>query len=84
MKTPDRKSSQLCHVNMLKVYVEREESGVAVCCSVPSDEVGKESGNGTVSWTCKLTNSEVLSNLDEKLAHLSKEQCEAMKALLLR
>ena len=31
-----------------------------------------------------MTNSEVLSNLDEKLAHLSEEQCEAMEALLLR
>ena len=45
VKTPDRrKSRQLCHINMLKEYVDRNDDGsVKPVCSVgPSQEVSHD------------------------------------------
>jgi hypothetical protein len=93
VKTPDRrKSTQVCHVNMLKKYHVREVPDpkvVAVSGSVPQevdvdDRVEEsefvEAGAGLRG---KLNNSAVLANLDEKLSHLDPGKREDMKALIL-
>ena len=92
VKTPDRrKSRQLCHINMLKEYVDRNDDGsVKPVCSVgPSQEVSHDDNpemgvdhhdNGDDKqheYPMKLQNSDVLANLDGKLGHLSDNvQCE--------
>ena len=81
--TPDRrKQKQLCHINMLKEYVDRDSSNVApvnVICSVPQKqsemnckEVDCEEMNfqKTDPNCSKLQNSDILKDLDKKLAHL--------------
>ena len=92
VKTPDRrKSRQLCHINMLKEYVDRNDDGsVKPVCSVGrSQEVShdnnpemgldqNDNGDGKQhEYPMNLQNSDVLTNLDEKLGHLSDNvQCE--------
>ena len=90
VKTPDRrKPNQLCHVNMLKAYVERDHDtgdvetvGVVITTSEQSET--QQGSNKTLSLSCKLSNSEVLERLDEKLDHLDDMQRDSMKALLLK
>ena len=86
VKTPDRrKPCQLCHVNMLKEYVGRDQKGVAACSKVEhSEEVKEEEVKKEVTSTCKLSNSEVLERIDEKLTHLNEEQRKTMMALVLK
>ena len=75
---PDRRKSQrLCHVNMLKKYFERETSKnvtkvalVAMTVEVEEDLCRDEIMSGYV----KLQNSDVLSNLQGKLSHLTKSE----------
>lgn len=82
IQTPDRKKkTRVCHLNMLKRYVERENdvdsSPVALVASVsvaqpsysPQDD-GLDDRHGTVSCA-RLRNSEILKNLDGYLKHLS-------------
>ncbi|XP_071824592.1 uncharacterized protein [Apostichopus japonicus] len=92
VKTPDRrKSRQLCHINMLKEYVDRNDDGsVKPVCSVgpsndsshddtPEMEVDQNdnSDDRQHEYPMKLQNSDVLAKLNEKLGHLSKNvQCE--------
>ena len=79
VKTPDRrKSRQLCHINMLKEYVDRNDDGsVKPVCSVgPSQEVSHAdnpemevdqhdtSDDKQHEYPMKLQNSDVLANLD--------------------
>ena len=94
-----RKPTQLCHVNMLKLYVERQgdsvvrdealttkvDAGVNLLVSVEDSDVNR---GGKVYDTTpiphlKLSNSDVLANLDDKLNHLEPEQREELKRLLL-
>ena len=81
--TPDRrKQKQLCHINMLKKYVDRDSPNVApvnVISSVPQkqsemncEEVAcKEMKfHKTDPTSSKLQNSDILKDLDKKLLHL--------------
>ena len=86
ISTPDRRKSQrLCHVNMLKKYFERETSRnatkvapVAMTVEVEEDLCRDEIMSGCV----KLQNSDVLSNLQEKLSHLTKSERQQMISLI--
>jgi len=75
LQTQDRrKQKQLCHINMLKKYVERGVSDnivypVSVVSSDPaSDDYSEPAG------TPKLQNSDILKDLDSKLTHLRPEE----------
>ena len=90
--TPDRrKQTQLCHVNMLKPYVERnsdlalEPATVNVVVTEPKEELSNELSSNAFSPTdtTRLTNSDVLRNLDSKLSHLSQSQRQDLEKLLL-
>ena len=89
LKTPDRrKSKQLCHVNMLKLYIDRN-STIGFVKSVivnNSDPVQVENDSKDIcdvsSDTIKLKNSDILSNLNSKLAHLPAQQQEDVRDLL--
>ncbi|KAL5015543.1 hypothetical protein ScPMuIL_007374, partial [Solemya velum] len=92
-----RKKTQLCHVNMLKKYVDREESKtsqpIATLASVPSQsestadicKLDLDGGVQDVGLDCgvKLRNSDVLANLDKKLCHLSEKERNELKDLIL-
>lgn len=84
VETPDRKKKkQLCHVNMLKPYYERESKETEIVLAVIPDRAAagshpqkdsveeKEFEVGFEEFQCKLQNSQVLANLEEKLCHLS-------------
>ena len=85
VKTPDRcKSRELCHINMLKEYVDTNDDGsVKPVCSVgPSQGVShddnsemgvdqNDNDDKQHEYPMKLQNSDVLANLDGKLGHLS-------------
>jgi len=82
VKTPDRrKSRQLCHVNMLKEYIDRNQNNdnAKPVCSVNLNESNHDedecnsnnSHEKQPDYPNKLQNSDVLNNLNEKLGHLS-------------
>ena len=89
--TPDRrKQKQLCHINMLKEYVDRDSSNVApvtVISPVPQkqSEMNCEEMNfHKTDPTCsKLQNSDILKDLDKKLTHLDQIQRDELKMLIL-
>lgn len=90
--TPDRrKQTQLCHVNMLKPYVERnsdltlQPATVNVVVSEPKEELSNKLSSNAFSPTdtTRLTNSDVLRSLDSKLSHLSQSQRPDLEKLLL-
>ena len=90
--TPDRrKETQLCHVNMLKPYVERNSDlvvqpvNVNVVVSEPKEDLGSELNSNSFgpTDTTRLTNTDVLRNLDSKLSHLSESQRQDLEKLLL-
>ena len=86
VETPDRrKSTQLCHVNMIKPYFEAKAtlSVLAANNKTQTDEINSQADvinlNDNVDTDVnvpnavlfgKLKNSEVLCNLDEKFSHL--------------
>ena len=84
--TPDRrKQKQLCHINMLKEYVDRSinVTTVNVISSVPQkqsemncEEMNCEEINfHKTDPTCsKFQNSDTLKGLDKKLSHLDQTQ----------
>ena len=92
IKTPDgRKSRQLCHINMLKEHVDRndDDSVIPVYSVGRSHEVSHDDNpemgvdqndNGDDKqheYPMKLQNSDMVANLDGKLGHLSDNvQCE--------
>ena len=92
--TPDRrKQKQLCHINMLKEYVDRDSSNVApvnVISLVPqnqseinSEEVEEMNFRKTDPTCSKLQNSDILKDLDKKLSHLDQIQHDELKMLIL-
>ena len=90
--SPDmRKQTQLYHVNMLRPYVERSSDpvlqpvSVNVVISVLKEDLGSElSGNNFgPTDTTRLTNADLLRNLDSKLSHLSESQRQDLEKLLL-
>ena len=111
ISTPERrKGQQLCHVNMLKSYVDRNSvvQSVNVVSSVPqpTSTASRELSSSLESTTPadsvdmdpttddfqdttdsstggRLNNSDILKNLDSKLQHLSGEERQKMKNLIL-
>ena len=90
VNTPGRcKQKQLCHVNMLKQYIDRNSSSVtpiSVVSSVPQEqsEMNSEDINLTKSdpASSKLQNSDILKDLDQKLSHLDPVQRKELKHLI--
>lgn len=96
IKTPGRrKSRQLCHINMLKEYMERNGENVPkpVCSSTPADvvqgtDVELDGPSDTPTevkhkeYSMKLQNSDVLENLEQKFSHLSGKQQVEMTELV--
>ena len=94
--TPDRrKQKQLCHINMLKEYVDRDNSNVAPvnainsvpqkqsemnCEEVDCEEINFHKTDPTCS---KLQNADILKDLDKKLSHLDQTQRNELKMLIL-
>ncbi len=92
INTPGRrKNKQMCHVNMLKKYFDRDSSiskPVTVVNTVPQQsnmiesEVSSDFSEKSVPGPPKLENSEILKNLDDKLSHLEPSQREELKQLI--
>ena len=88
--TPDRrKRTQLCHINMLKPYIERDATSVVhpVNVNVATSDVSEDSDISHIvslpgDGAAKLKNSEVLHNLDSILSHLTACQRKDVKDLL--
>jgi hypothetical protein len=75
LQTPDRrKKKQLCHINMLKSYVDRHSATIRPVNAIVSDVVECHSGLENATSSAKLSNSETLNNLDAKLSHLEASQ----------
>ena len=86
IQTPERwKSRPSCHINMLKEYYSpsvtsaKQHSTKPVAVSVGMESTVKED---TIQGELRLTNSDVLSNLDEKLNHLPLNERKELVALL--
>ena len=97
VKTPGRrKESQLCHINMLKVYQSRntEKQETPVVTNIPVEiEIKPECGGSNNIHTertdindnlhePKLQNSVVLSELDRKLYHLEPDMAQELADLI--
>ena len=102
VSTPDRKkSTQRCHINMMKTYHQRDkgsDKGLAsptplpTCHSTPVTNiamatVSEPQHNVSTDFEVnvepiKLGNSDVLSNLQVKLAHLDTVKSEQMSSLI--
>ena len=86
LQTPDRrKQKQLCHMNMLKPYYSRNGENVKPVQTIVTDPAENDCNfdeNFDVhSGTAKLNNSEILRNIDSKLAHLTQSQQQDLKEL---
>ena len=89
VNTPGRgKQKQLCHVNMLKQYIDRDSASVtpiSVVSSVPQEqsEMNSEDMNLIKSdpVSSKLQNSDILKDLDQKL-YLDPVQRKQLKQLI--
>ena len=90
ISTPDRRKSQrVCHVNMLKKYYERDNSGqpVGVAVIEPNNDNSIDEDHETDTselefLAVQLSNSEILANLDKILDHLNDDQCKDLSDLL--
>ena len=84
--TPDRrKQKQLFHVNMLKPYHERtkvEQVVNVVSSGNSTDDTAEELGKlFNLSETTKLSNSDILRQMDSKLTHLQESEQEDIRQL---
>ena len=88
VETPDRrKSTQLCHINMLKpYYVESKDKHVLISQEYPEIELDNDlllkNLEAKREYKVKLNNSEILGNLEAKLHHLPTIEKENLKNLL--
>ena len=92
INTPGRrKQKQMCHINMLKKYIDRNSSNVKPVNSVNSVPQETENSNlyehfnkteNTDPSPAKLNNSDILNNLDQKLSHLDQTQKEELTQLI--
>ena len=91
VNTPGRrKHKQLCHINMLKKYIDRDSyviSSVNLVNCVPpeqnqvdSEEINFVKSDRSLS---KLKNSNILKDLDQKLSQLSSDKKLELKQLIL-
>ncbi len=80
VKTPDRKrKTRMCHVNLLKPYIDRNQTVCAevkafAVLNVPSMET---EGSVAVSGVAqgRLSNSKVLADLDSHLSYVNPSEC---------
>ena len=90
INTPGRrKQKQLCHINMLKEYIDRDSSVVSsvnVVNSVPHEQcqMASEDMNFVKSHplSSKLQNSDILKDLEQKLSHLDQVKQNDPKHLI--
>ena len=90
INTPERrKQKQLCHINMLKKYIDRDNSVVTpvnVINSVPHEQGQTYSENMNFVKSdpllSKLHNSDILKDLDQKLSHLDLVKRKDLKQLI--
>ena len=92
INTPGRrKNKQMCHVNMLKEYFDRDSSiskPNTVVNTVPQEsnvfepEVNSDFIDKSDPGPSKLENSDILRNLNNKLSHLEPSQQEELKQLI--
>ena len=92
VNTPGRrKNKQMCHVNMLKQYFDRDSSiskPITVVNNVPQEsnvfepEVNSDFIDKSDPGPSKLENSDILRNLNNKLSHLEPSQQEELKQLI--
>ena len=77
-----RKAKQLCHINMLKLYHEREDSVVNAVVNNVSTEKESCDFSSDIEYSVRIDNSHVLEKLESKLCHVDpekkKELCELM------
>ena len=91
VNTPGRrKQKQLCHINMLKKYIDRDSSvisSVNLVNTVPleQNQMDSEDMNFVKSdpASSKLKNSDILKDLDQKLSHLSSGKKLELKQLII-
>ena len=86
-----RKNKQMCHVNMLKEYFDRDSSiskPITVVNTVPQEsnvfgpEVNSDLIDKSDPGPSKVENSDILRNLYNKLSHLEPSQQEELKQLI--
>ena len=92
INTPGRrKNKQMCHVNMLKQYFDRDSSiskPITVVNTVPQEsnvfepEVNSDFIDKSDPGPSKLENSDILTNLNNKLSHLEPSQQKELKQLI--
>ena len=91
VQTPTRrKKRQVCHVNMLKKYFERESGNdvkpVATLVNEqqesPYSKENFDIKDQVNEYSSKLKNSDILNNLDQKLCHLDTDQRNELKILI--
>ena len=91
VNTPGRrKQKQLCHINMLKKYIDRDSSvilSVNLVNSVPhkQNQMDTEDSNFVKSdpSSSKLQDTDILNDLDKKLSHLDSDKRLELKQLIL-
>ena len=89
ISTPDRrKTKRVCHVNMIKPYHEREPVVAVSCLKLAGPVEAEEKGVDLVEeYLAKMAltpirNSEVVADLDSKLAHLTELQKQDIMDLI--
>ena len=86
VNTPERrKIRHLCHINMLKRYHCQSDSGekpTALTTVIHQGQAVELDTNEEDKCVMRLSNSDILSNLDEKLKHLSPPQKTEIESLL--
>lgn len=96
IKTPDRKrKTRVCHLNMLKLYCDRDGSGFVSVPSVATVGVAVHSSQSLTGCdedgldtrrlhpqTPRLSNSEMLNNLSSLMSHLSSNQQADLTSLI--
>ena len=81
--TPDRrKNKQLCHVNMIKPYHERKKVINAVSSGSNDNHTAEELELFNLSETTKLSESDILRQMDSKLTHLEQSQQDEIQKLV--
>ena len=91
VNTPGRrKQNQLCHINMLKKYIDRDNSvisSVNLVNSVPHEQNQRDTEDMNFvksdPSSSKLQNSDILKDLDQKLSHLDSDKRLELKQLIL-
>ena len=82
VSTPDRKkSTQLCHINMLKPYLQKKTEVSNVVGLVTEDPLEE---SNLMDYSVRLSNSEVLSKIPTMLNHLTESQRKEVCDLIER